>query len=228
MVNTYKYLFFIVLIFLIIVIVVQLQKGQSIGVLERAEFIGNQLLIHQGGKQIIRTLDDYKFKFDYYWYSYFSSKRRTSDLSKYVTPNHESIKEYTDFIKFKAKGENLEDFNLIEKIVEFIQRFDYIKDAKINFDDYPKYPIETIVEENGDCEDTSILLATLLESFGFDAILVKFSDHVGVGLNCDDCDGVNFEFNGNKYYYIETTGPNWEIGQLPENYIGQKAILIPV
>lgn len=50
--------------------------------------------------------------------------------------------------------------NLVAEIV-------YNEDAFTGYDEYPKYPIETLVDGSGDCEDTSILLASLLRGFQY-------------------------------------------------------------
>jgi len=39
------------------------------------------------------------------------------------------------------------------------------------FDDYPQYPLETLVEEAGDCEDTAILYASLVRPLGYGALI---------------------------------------------------------
>ena len=46
---------------------------------------------------------------------------------------------------------------------------------------------------------------------------VVFSDHVGVGIRLDDAEnGTYFEYDGVKYYYVETTADGWNIGAYPE------------
>lgn len=57
--------------------------------------------------------------------------------------------------------------------------------------EYPKYPVETLVE-GGDCEDKSILLAAILRAMGYRTALLVFSGnpgHIAVGVECPDCWG---------------------------------------
>lgn len=111
----------------------------------------------------------------------------------------------------------------------FVQSLKYTSDEINHGYDYPKYPLETLYDQGGDCEDTSILLASLVREMGYDCCLVLFDDHLGVGvLGSDDLLGYYYELNGKKYYYIETTSPGWEIGDLPDELIYKTATLWPV
>ncbi len=111
----------------------------------------------------------------------------------------------------------------------FVQSLKYTSDEINHGYDYPKYPLETLYDQGGDCEDTSILLASLVREMGYDCCLVLFDDHLGVGvLGSDDLLGYYYKLNGKKYYYIETTSPGWEIGDLPDELIYKTATLWPV
>ncbi|MFC2100070.1 hypothetical protein ACFLSF_04495, partial [Candidatus Bipolaricaulota bacterium] len=46
--------------------------------------------------------------------------------------------------------------------------------------EYPRYPIETLVDRAGDCEDTAILYASLIRTLGHGALLVAV-DTAGTG-----------------------------------------------
>jgi hypothetical protein len=105
------------------------------------------------------------------------------------------------------------------------QNITYTKDPYNNGFDYPKYPIETLVEKKGDCEDSAILLVALLKLFNFDALLIQVPSHMAVGIACDNCSSY-YNFEGEKYAYIETTNPKWEIGNIPSEYKKASAQLI--
>ena len=102
--------------------------------------------------------------------------------------------------------------------IRLVQSISYVNDKdSTGKEDYPKYPIETVYEMEGDCEDLSILLVALLRKMGFETCFVVFSDHVGVGIRLDDAEnGTYFEYDGVKYYYVETTADGWNIGAYPE------------
>ncbi|WP_435361082.1 hypothetical protein [Haloarchaeobius sp. DFWS5] len=117
----------------------------------------------------------------------------------------------------------------VEFLVDFVQHLPYVPDdLSKGFDDYTKYSLETLVECGGDCEDSSILLASVLQSppFGYDAVLVQPPGHMAVGVYAaDDSPGYYWERDGRRYFYVETTGVGWGIGDLPELYRGKRAIV---
>ena len=86
--------------------------------------------------------------------------------------------------------------------------------------EWPLYPLETLVDRAGDCEDTAILLAATLHEWGYDVVLLNVPDvHTAVGLGCIDCEGAFIEYGGTRYYYIETAWDGaWEIGRIPDDY----------
>ena len=110
-----------------------------------------------------------------------------------------------------------EDQAIIEAI-NFVQSIPYELDIDSKGEeDYSKYPIETLYENNGDCEDSSMLLAGILKAMDYDVVFFWYlSGHMAVGVKVDGMDeGKYFEYEGEKYFYIETTGTGWEIGEEP-------------
>ena len=124
------------------------------------------------------------------------------------------------------------------EIAEFIYSFvgaipyQYDLDSAGNTTDKPKYPIEMLYENGGDCEDASALYISLVESLGYDAALmlgqVKASEddewggHAWAVINMPAATGEGFYGEGEKvdvyFYFVETTGyydGNSGIGQNP-------------
>jgi hypothetical protein len=105
--------------------------------------------------------------------------------------------------------------------VSFAQGIPYRTDSEsVSLPEYPRYPVETLVEGVGDCEDTSYLLASLLSEppLKADPVLVYFARHAGVAVPANQCPlGVDtdkngvFEYDGEEFIYIETVSPT-EIG----------------
>jgi len=117
-------------------------------------------------------------------------------------------------------------WKLAEYLTAFVQQnIVYTKDPYNNGFDYPKFPIETLTEKKGDCEDSAILLVTLLKLFNFDAVLIQVPGHMAVGIACGNCSSY-YNFEDKKYAYIETTSPKWEIGSIPSDYKKATAQLI--
>ncbi len=118
-----------------------------------------------------------------------------------------------------------------EFVIDFVQNLPYVTDdVSRGYDDYPKFPTETLVDADGDCEDTAILLASILqaEPFNYDMILIEPPGHMAAGVYGEDLNGIYYELDGRDYYYIETTGTGWGVGDMPEQYEGERASLYQV
>jgi predicted transglutaminase-like cysteine proteinase len=153
-------------------------------------------------------------------YLYYGNKTRvpTEDYSVYVT--HPYDDEYLSTILEEFDGivleEGYDENQRVNLVVAFIQSLPYTTDdVSTGFDEYPRYPLETLVEGGGDCEDTSILASALLDPMGFDVVLINLPGHVAVGVSVDAF-GTYWLHEGTQYFYVETTGEGWEIGEMPE------------
>lgn len=133
------------------------------------------------------------------------------------------------FIK-EGKNDGYSDTKIIELMISFVQSLNYLEDkATTGFDEYPKFPLETLYDKGGDCEDTSILLVSLIRETGYGVALLQFEGHMAVGLKCsENMPGSYFTYNNERYYYVETSSKGWKIGQLPDEIKGQSAEIFPV
>jgi len=124
------------------------------------------------------------------------------------------------------------EFERIQFALSFVQRLPYVPDdVSTGYDDYTKFIMETLTSLKGDCEDTSILFASILESepFNYDAVLLEPPGHMGVGLLMrSEFDGFAYIHDGRQYYYVETTTEGWGIGQVPDQYRDSKATIYDV
>lgn len=82
--------------------------------------------------------------------------------------------------------------------------------------EYPKYPAEMLVDGRGDCEDAAILMTGLLDALGYDTVLLRYSDHMALGIRMNEFNPCYakytpkyFEHEGKHYYYIEGTDFEW-------------------
>lgn len=159
-------------------------------------------------------------------YNYYQQLPRppTSNYSVYVTHPMDDI--YLDALVDKINNASQQagysKFQTIEFAITFVQSLPYTADSVTTpYDEYPRYPVETLVDNGGDCEDTSILMASLLNSMGYGVVLIIPPGHAAVGLlGGEGISGTYWEYDGGKYFYIETTDIGWEIGELPEEYKG--------
>ena len=154
------------------------------------------------------------------------------DLMHYVLSEYD--REYVREIvqSFRAGGERwgLSDLDNVFNVVSFVQSLKYVSDATSRGEDeYVRYPIETLVDGIGDCEDVVILAASILHEMGYSVLLVLLPDHLALAVKYDkDFPGTYYEYGGKKYYYLEMTNQGWDLGQIPPQYRNQKATLIPL
>ncbi len=97
----------------------------------------------------------------------------------------------------------------------------YVSDGE----DFAQYPVETLCEGCGDCEDKSILFASLVRSLGFDVRICIVPGHCFVAVKLDSPPvhggGWHIARPDGNYYTCETTGYGWLIGDLPPAYQGE-------
>jgi hypothetical protein len=101
-----------------------------------------------------------------------------------------------------------------------------------------KYPVETIVENKGDCDLFSFIAASVMMAGGLDIVLLYYENqnHMNVGVNLSHAPNDArstvgyFDVNGKRYYMAETTGGQWEngwrVGERPNMLRGAPAHVI--
>lgn len=167
-------------------------------------------------------------------YDYYESRPRasTEDYSIYVThPEDDSyIETLVGKIDEAAADAGFDQTETVNFAVSFVQSLPYTADSvTTSYDEYPRYPIETLVDNGGDCEDTSILMAALLTEMGYSVILLSFTKHMAAGVaGVEGTSGTYWDHDGGKYYYLESTGERWEIGELPAEYTGESAYIYDI
>lgn len=165
-------------------------------------------------------------------YNSYSSRTRNRDYDLFASDPYDDwlIENIADTIYSLSNEYGLDESKIPELCVSFIQSLNYSSDlASSGFDQYPRFPYETLYENGGDCEDTSILSAAILQEMGYDVVLFELPEHMAIGIKCDSGhEGTSFDYGGKAYYYLETTGKDWRIGEMPEEYEGQPVKIIPV
>lgn len=159
-------------------------------------------------------------------YQYFRTQdhTRNSNYVRYALSDHD--REYVREIAgaFTAMGEDAgyDRRETIENFIAFVQSLPYTSDPETTGrEEYPRYPLETLVDKGGDCEDVAILIASVLHEMGHGTVLLKLPQHMAVGIAGDGMfDGTYYLHNGTRYYYQETTAKGWDIGDLPEEFAG--------
>lgn len=175
--------------------------------------------------------------------TYYQSKSRPqwqgshSYYSRFIEPNDKAMSIVTDGIRQTLQS--LPDFDREDSVmfvVTMVQQMPYWADSLFGIEDYTNFPVETLYNNGGDCEDKAILAAALLKRLGFDVKLIfletidKKRSHIAIGvpLTTPLDGGAYWDFRDNNYYYIETTYPGWQIGELPNEWENAMGIVIDV
>lgn len=148
-----------------------------------------------------------------------------------TTSDEEKIlSEIVDCFKEGLQNSGYDDYDTICTVIAFVQSFTYVSDSEsTGFDEYPRYPLETLFSREGDCEDTAILTAKLIRELGYGSALIFLPGHCAVGIKGDDSlAGSYYNVNGVRYYYLETTAIGYKIGEIPEKYKNEKATVLPL
>jgi hypothetical protein len=165
-------------------------------------------------------------------YNYYKEKERftTTDYRGYVLHPYDDpyMAVIARELYVTQLDEGLTGDELLRLMISFVQNMDYVSDpSSVGQGEYPKYPVETLVDGGGDCEDTSFLMASLLESMGYNVSLILIPNHMAVGLDVEAL-GVHWTMNGESYYYVETTMSGWEVGEVPSEFDYEDAEVLPI
>ena len=92
-----------------------------------------------------------------------------------------------------------------------------------------KYPVETMVDGQGDCDLFSFIAASVMKAGGLDVVLLYYEEqtHMNIGVHLssapeDARDNVFYvTHDGTRYYVAECTGGNWRdgwrVGECPDD-----------
>jgi hypothetical protein len=132
----------------------------------------------------------------------------------WVTPSADSIVAMIPEIAAKLPNGSLQVYQQYEEdatVEESVQRvvqavYEVLQSRKIAYVENTSagslgqrinYPVETLRKKQGICIETVVLFASVLESLGFDVILLTLPTHIIVGWYTDEERG--------KYSFLETT-----------------------
>lgn len=131
-----------------------------------------------------------------------------SDFPKFVTPY--ALKPIAD--RLWEIYDREEDF--ANGVLMIVHQITYVETKPA------KYPVETMVDGQGDCDLLSYIAASIMIAGGLDVVLLYYETrshmNLGVHLSSPPTDvRVNTHYithNGRKYYIAECTGGNWKSG----------------
>lgn len=170
--------------------------------------ISYQLLNHPDGRityelnvAVPKTLQEYYMEKNH-------RSASSNDFPKFVTPY--ALKPIAD--KLWEIYDNEEDF--ANGVLMIVHQITYIETKPA------KYPVETIVDEQGDCDLFSYIAASIMSAGGLDVVLLYYErqTHMNLGVHLssapkDARESVYYITHGGiKYYIAECTGGNWREG----------------
>jgi len=167
---------------------------------------------------VTSTLYEYYRSKDHNVYSY--------DFAKFVTPN--TLKPIADDLWSIYSDD--EDF--ANGVLMIVHQIPYVESAP------QKYPVETIIENEGDCDLFSFIAASVMKAGGLDVVLLLYEtqSHMSVGVHLsDEPNDVRsalyyYTHDGKRYYVAECTGDDWRngwrVGECPDLLRGASARII--
>jgi len=112
--------------------------------------------------------------------------------------------------------ENLGSKDRVIFVVTFIQNIPYDRPGGV-LDLFP--PIGTLAYRFGDCDSKALLLYVILEKMNVDCAMLWSYKYKHAMLGVSVSGGGQFKsIKGKRYYFLETTYPGWQIGDLPPEF----------
>ena len=130
-----------------------------------------------------------------------SGSIQISDIYRAMIADPDQEQVFSDLIielRRVRQLQNLSDDEYLELTAAYVQslRYEPLKQ------DFAKFPLRTVVDGGGDCDDKSLLLAGLLAREGYSVALLSFEPeaHMAVGVGSYD-----YRYKETGYAFIETT-----------------------
>ena len=170
----------------------------------------------------IKAMDYYSYRFDVETHTPASLENRLTEeilikaSGTWADPESSVIREIAMDLMDISGGDAELFTNLALQLVHQIY---------YNITSYTKYPVETLVEGSGDCDNVAVLLASILRAAGLDTVILLVKVPGGAHAMAavalpsppDDLFSYNrkfywyYEYDGKTYYLLEATWP--EIGE---------------
>jgi hypothetical protein len=171
---------------------------------------------------VTHSLHEYYDGKDHSWNS-------NSDYLKFVTPD--AVKPIADRIWSVCQSQSHSEEQFANAVLMFVHQIPYVVSS-------PKYPVETIVENSGDCDVFSLLAASVIKANGMDVVLLYWTgkSHMNIGVYLTETPlyvrGGSvwyISYNSKKYYIAECTGSyDWRVGECPDDLKQASATVIPL
>lgn len=128
---------------------------------------------------------------------------------KYDVYEHGEMKPFVDLLTDGCNGNSFCD---IDRAYQYVLKIPYKESTQ------SRTPADVINQNGGDCDEKSFLLATLLLQKHYRCLLIMTKEHAFLTIHLPDESKIRrpnayVTFEGEKYYFAETTLPHGYIGQ---------------
>ncbi|WP_318785293.1 hypothetical protein [Methanimicrococcus hacksteinii] len=149
-------------------------------------------------------------------FNYYQNKSHTRrDYGQYAVSEYdrELVQKLAGSFRTHGDKNRYSEEEIALNVISFVHTIPYTYDIETTgFEEYPRYPAETLVE-GGDCEDRAILAAAVLYELDIDCILIHLKNHMAVGLkDSGNFTGKSYKYNDTIYYYAGVADGETQIG----------------
>ena len=155
---------------------------------------------------------------------YYRGRRHTvnneKDYAKFITPN--AVQSIAENIRNITRNTPYDDEEFANAVLMVVREIPYVRSNA-------KYPVETIVDNQADCDGLSILAASIMKAGGLDVVLLLYKGinptHMNVGVHLDHMPVSHswwmmpsgIDYNNKTYWVAECTSlADWAVGDRPE------------
>jgi hypothetical protein len=155
-----------------------------------------------------------------------------SDYANFVTP--QAVAPIADALLKVTDNLPNQNEQFADAVLGFVHQFSYNVT-------YPKYPVETLSSNTGDCVGLSLLAASIMEAGGLDVVLILYTginpQHMNVGVylpytpiyHSPLMTPTSFKYDNKTYWTAEATPEaDWKVGDQSSALTSATANIIPL
>ncbi len=155
-----------------------------------------------------------------------------SDYTNYVTP--QAVKPIADSLQKVTHDLPNSDEQFANSVLELVHQIPYQITGV-------RYPVETLIDNSGDCVALSLLAASIMMAGGLDVVLIHYNDinpsHINVGVYLQNTpvyhniltSATSFEYENKTYWTAEATPEgDWKVGDQSEMLLYANSEIIPL
>jgi len=154
------------------------------------------------------------------------------DFAHYVTP--QAVKPIADSLQKVTRDLPNSDEQFADSVLSLVHQIPYQITGV-------KYPVETLIDNSGDCIALSLLAASIMMAGGLDVVLIHYTginpSHINVGVYLPNtpayhnilASAISFEYENKTYWTAEATPEgDWKVGDQSEMLANANSEIIPL